>query len=81
SALIRLALRFSAPLQGLGEEDKYRDKTPRLASSASRWRLPGSESEPEFNPHPLEAGPRSGDGDGINGKNLFERSELFFPPT
>ena len=47
-----------------GSEDK--DRT--LASSASRLRLPESESIP----HPVEAGPRSGDGDGINGKNLFE---------
>ena len=37
--------------------------------------------DPEFIAHPVEAGPRNVDGVGIQGGNLFERSELFFPPT
>ncbi len=63
SALIRLALRFSAPLQGFGEEEKYQVR--RLASSASRLRLP------ESIPHPVEAGPSSADGGGRSGQTCL----------
>ena len=65
SALIRLALRFSAPLQGFGDE--YEART--LASSASHLRLP--ESGPESIPHPVEAGPSSADGGGRSGQTCL----------
>ena len=70
SALIRLALRFSAPLQGFGDECEART----LASSALRLRLP--ESAPEFTPHPVEAGPSSADGGGRSGQTCLSRRRV-----
>ncbi len=70
SALIRLALRFSAPLQGLGGKDK--EEVRRLASSASRLGLP----ESEFTPQPVEAGPSSADGGGRSGQTCLSRRRV-----
>ncbi len=68
SALIRLALRFSAPLQGFG------GAVQRLAPSASRLGLP--ESAPEPISHPVEAGPSSADGGGRSGQTCLSRRRV-----
>ncbi len=63
---------ISAPRRG--QQGLIRKPNQKLASSASRLRLP--DSVPEFTPHPVEAGPSSADGGGRSGQTCLSRRRV-----